>query len=149
MKTMKVTIAVSLMLIFAGIISTFAGSIDPLNKSGVIITNNRVAYVVHIDNTNDPLGYTCPFYVVITDEHGKAVVPAQQFHLGIWSYAFTEIGPVAGARIARMVRDQHAVCPNANVFLPSSQLGPFEPGKTYSYILTPYKLPVPSEIVGN
>ncbi|TRZ71117.1 MAG: hypothetical protein D4R97_07235 [Bacteroidetes bacterium] len=77
------------------------------------------------------------YYIMITDEHGQPVAPAQTFRAGIWTYTFSEAGSVTkGTRTARMVADPQSAGANALKVVPFTLNAPFSGGKTYVFFLS-------------
>ena len=133
MKTRKILSAISLVLIFAAN-SVFAGSLtinDPStsDKQKLVTYEVLVKAVPTFPSANDQ------YIVVITDEKGRKVVPAQTFRPGVWTYTFKEAGTFRGTRTAVLVST------NANqtgwIIPPSVLKGNFTGGSTYQFILAP------------
>jgi hypothetical protein len=87
----------------------------------------------------DLAGLNCRYWLVITDDRGVAVSKAQPFRMGQWSYTFHEMGLITGNLTARMVTDPQLSCLGAYYIPPSTLSGPFAPGRTYTFTLTPQK----------
>ena len=99
-----------------------------LNSSDAI--TYKVA--VHVDNHTFP--YVRNFFVVLSDENGRAVAPPQQLREGVSEYSFSESGPVKGTRIARLAFGDR---PHSDLFLckPDGRTGIFRGGETYTFDL--------------
>jgi len=143
MKTKKTISALSLVLLFSGLISLYASS--PSNMSslpGSVLGIQKVTYIVKIDHNVDLAGFNCNYYIVISDESGKAVAAAQPFRMGQWSYVFqeyTNTAQTAHTRTATMTKDSHSICPDSYIFAPKSLNGPFDTMQTYTFVLIPEK----------
>src|SRR5665647_993376 len=99
MKTTKILSAISLVLVLAAN-SLFANRI---NDPGSDLMQKLITYVVKVHQAPNFPSANARYLIVITDEHGRKVVPAQQFHPGVWSYTFKEAGTLRGTRIAVMI----------------------------------------------
>ena len=134
MKTAKIILVLSFILIITGLNSfSVIGAIprDP----GKHPPQKVITYVVKIDNSHN-FEFTHHYAVVITDETGQQVAPAQTFRPGTWFYYFSEPGTVYGTRMARMV--QHPITQGSWIMPPSKSLtGKFSGGKTYLFVISP------------
>jgi hypothetical protein len=142
MKTTKFFSALGLAILLTGLTAAFAST--PVSNDNLQSSpgpKQKVTYVVTIDNSASLAGYNCNYYIVITDDRGQIVAPAQHFRVGLWNYNFTETTStsISGNRTAHMERDPHSVCPGAYVFPASVLTGPFDPGRSYNFILSPKK----------
>ena len=131
MKTTKIISALSLVLVFAAS-SLFANRIsDP----GPAVWQKPVTYDVKINFTANFPGINGHYLVVITDETGRKVVPAQTFRPGVWTYTFKEAGSFRGTRVAVLVS-----YPDTQILwvIPPRVLkGTFTGGESYRFELTP------------
>ena len=136
MKATKFFQIFSLVLILSGMVTVSASAI---NESSVPSFSQvpPVTYVVNIAQGNNPEGFSCTYYVVIVDERGHRVAPAELFRYGVWSYTFKEYGKVSGSRTALMVKDPMMLCPKTYIFAPQTITGPFGIGKTFIFNLSP------------
>jgi len=140
MKTTKTLSALILALLLSGLTALYASTqLNSSNPFGSGIGKKEITYIVNIDHDLNLAGFACNYYVVITDEGGKAVAAAQPFRLGIWTYTFHEFSNTGNARVARMSNDPHILCPRSYFFLPETMNGPFVLGRTYNFTLTPEK----------
>lgn len=152
MKTLIILSIISLVLIVIGIDMAFANSIG--NKNAKVLSL-KVKYQVDVhysappaaDLADDNSGYIiCGGIVVITDEKGRPVAPAQALLPGVTSYYFSEAGPVSGSRIARLIKDPHLFCPRpapSNI-IEDMIMGQFSPGPVYRFkvkVLAPKQTP--------
>jgi hypothetical protein len=131
MKTTKIISALSLVLVFA------AGSLfaNKINDPGSANKQKLITYEVKINFAANFPGALSHFMVVITDESGRKVVPAQAYHPGVSTYTFKEAGTLRGTRIAVMV--PYPANPSGWVVPPSVKKGTFVGGASYSFELTP------------
>ena len=137
MKTTKIFSILSIGLILAAAISSFAAAID--NKNDQVSVNAMIRYQVNISLSDDkPI---CNMWLVkIVDQNGRQVAPAKPFISGVNRYEFYERGPVNGTRVAVLVRDlqgDHYVCQTELHATPAVITGKFIPGETYQFELFP------------
>lgn len=138
MKTTKLIFALSLALIFsAGVNNIFA--LQGLKKDIPVERKAKmVAYVVRITQLNYIQNLGGHFLVMMTDETGRLVAPAQTFRPGVSDYTFFEGGTVRGTRVAKMVR-LPITLKSANI--PStSKTRIFYGGACYMFIIDPIPL---------
>jgi hypothetical protein len=135
MKTKNLFFAISLALIITGMFAVTAMS-DNLPEPPVQ-AGNDITYVVNINHSVNPDGFTGDYIVVITDGRGRAVVTPKYFHMGQWTYTFKEHGDVKGTRVARMVKDPNVIIPGSYIFTVDVKTGTFYGGKTYVFTLEP------------
>jgi hypothetical protein len=136
MKTKTIISAISLALVLA------AGSLfaNRTNDTRPTDRQKTITYAVKINcNANFYIAY-CHYAIAITNENGRLVGPAQEFHPGISVYTFKEAGPVTGTRIAVMFA--HPASPSGWIpdgwsVPPSIKTGTFIGGETYQFELTP------------
>ena len=77
--------------------------------------------------------YGRPVLVNISDENGNLVAHPQTFVKGVFTYNFTETGPVEGKRIAWLGLDpSNEQVPGS---VPDVENGPFYAGVTYTFTL--------------
>ena len=130
MKTTKIITALSLALIFAAFISTFAqakGNAKP-----------PVTYVVTVDNNVRSGGGT--YMITVLNDWNCPVAKPQLFQDGIFVYTFVENSPANGIlRAATMVPTEG----DGYSFDPVKLTGPFIAGKTYFFPVLKPQIPVP------
>ncbi|MCX6304008.1 MAG: hypothetical protein NT040_03480 [Bacteroidetes bacterium] len=135
MKTAKLIFALSFALIFfAGMSTSFAGK----NQRSDIPVDRKarmVAYVVRIENLNYIANHGSHFLVMMTDEAGNLVAPAQTFRPGVSDYTFFEGGTVRGTRIAKLMR--LPIGPKSFDIPATSKTGIFYGGASYLFIIRP------------
>ena len=138
MKAIKFFFALSFALMMTGMNAVNSNAANTIGSGS---TNNPqvITYVVNIVQPVDLAGFNCRYWLVITDARGAAVGKPQPFRMGQWSYTFSETGTVQGNRTAKMVADPQLTCKDAYVIPPSTLQGPFGPGRTYTFTLTPQK----------
>jgi hypothetical protein len=135
MKTMKILSVISLVLIGLG-----AAAIKPNQpgQSGISQPpggNIKHQVVLHVSATvSMPAAH---FYVVITDGNGRQIARPQLVVPGVVKYYFSEMGPVNGTRIVRLIEK-----PSGDSFIPYScepdaKTGLFRNGVTYIFNLYP------------
>ena len=134
MKTTRKFIVRSFALLFTGLISFSGIGAIPENPGPVHPPQKVITYVVKIDNSHN-FGFSYHYDVVITDETGRQVAPAQTFRPGTWFYYFSEPGTVYGTRIARLI--QHPVTPGSWIIPATKLTGTFTGGKTYLFVISP------------
>jgi hypothetical protein len=141
MKTLKITTVISLVMFLFGITAINARPVYSNNDIQPVLT---IRYQVHIHGMNDLSRPMPKIYVVITDERGHQVAPAQVFIMGISVYNFNEAGPVTGTRQARLIVPLEGG-DNFPIYLtPDTKRGTFKNGNIYQYNLYPfYPRPVP------
>jgi hypothetical protein len=140
MKTTKFFIALSFALIFTGINAIYSQSLNnTTGGSGSATGGGEITYVVNIVPTDGLALSGNTFFVMVTDNLGNPVSKPQPFRFGLWTYAFQETGFIKGSRTARMESNSHSIGSNAYFVTPSTLAGPFLPGRTYNFILTPVK----------
>ena len=134
MKTTKLIFALSLALIFAmGSINMHAMKIS--KKDLPIEKARMIAYIVRIENMNYVDQSGNHFLVMMTDEHGRLVAPAQTFNAGKSEYTFLEGGTIRGTRVARVMR--LPIAPHSPEFPPTAKTGIFYGGASYLFIIKP------------
>jgi hypothetical protein len=131
MKTLKF-IPISFALIFSVLIhNAYAqgpiSSKDPLAR--------KITYVVKVDHPQYLVQTGYIFQVVMTDEAGAPVAPAQLFTSGKTEYVFYENGTVHGTRTARIMK--LPVMSFAIGIPPASQTGVFRGGYSYLFVINP------------
>ena len=135
MKTTKFIIAFSLALIFsAGFNALYAGQhakkdVPSDTKAAM------VAYVVRINNLNYLGENGNRFLIMMTDETGRLIAPAQTFQPGVSDYTFFEGGTVRGTRVAKMMK--LPIGPKSFYIPPTSHSGVFYGGACYLFIINP------------
>jgi hypothetical protein len=140
MKTTALSFVLSFMMIFCGVnasnVKHLAGG-DPIAdyKPG------PTAYTVRIDDRNNFTGAGLNYAIVVTNESGSLVAPAQRFRQGELNYTFFEQGPVKGTRIARMIL--MPLGPGSYYIAPCIMNGTFLPNTCYLFTITPYLKAVP------
>ena len=137
MKTNKIFSVLSLVLIFAAVTSSFCGAID--NKNNPVASNSLVRYHVNVILQGEkPL---CNIWLVeIIDGNGRLVAPAKPYVSGVTGYDFFERGPVSGARVAVLLKNQFGdryICETELFTNPAILFGPFLTGQTYRFDLFP------------
>ncbi len=138
MKTRNLLRTVSLGLMIIGMTAFYARPAESPNPIGQ--AKQAVTYVVNVVHGDHLAGYDCMYYILLTNERGQLIAPAQAFRLGVWSYTFKETGPVTGTRVAKIVKNPNVICPNAVTFQPDSKSGTFRAGETYTFDLIPIEL---------
>jgi hypothetical protein len=134
MKTTKLMLALGFALM---LMSGYSSMSAPKFPSSAIPVENKakwVNYLVRIDNASY-LNAATQYIVMMTDEYGHQVAPAQIYHPGIADYTFKEGGTVRGTRMAWLVKLPGKL--NAFGIPPSSQTGVFYSGGTYMFIIRP------------
>ncbi len=142
MKTLIIVTVLSLALIIIGVNAVYSKSNNPQSKSQV---PGRIQYQVNIHPASN-LGLPLPkLYVIMTDEIGRMVAPAQMFSLGTGVYYFTDIrrlNSIISATVARLVLPSEGGWQLFKLYpYPDSKPGPFVEGKIYQFNL----YPIPSE----
>jgi hypothetical protein len=135
MKTRTLLRAFSLGLMIFGMTAVYARPVESPNPIAQV--RQDVTYAVNIIHGDHLAGFNCQYYIVVTDERGRAIAPPQQFRPGVWTYTVKELGTVTGTRIAKMVRNTQVICPDALNFAPDSRSGIFKGGATYLFNLVP------------
>ena len=127
--------AISIALIFAAGLVASAG--QPLGKSvkPATINKNVVTYKVRIACAGYFTQSSASYRIVMTDQAGTKVAPAQAFIPGVLDYTFTEWGSVTGTRVARMERILENGRP-CNI-RPCVKTGTFLRGLTYGFFIVP------------
>jgi hypothetical protein len=138
MKTLKIFTVLSLALIVIGINAVYSKSNNPQNKSQV---PGHIQYQVNIHPASD-LSLPLPkLYVIITDEIGRLVAPAQLFTMGTGVYYFTDIRRLTSttsSTVARLVLPSEGGWQLFKLYpYPDSKPGPFVDGKVYQFNLYP------------
>jgi hypothetical protein len=137
MKTAKLTLVISLVLIIAGINFLYAG---PTNTRLLIGSAFKgITYKVTVQ-MQDELRLCNTYLVQMVDEHGYSVAPAQVYQPGKTTYEFKERGSVFGVRIARLVESPaqgHINCTLDLVTAPDTRIGKFMVDKIYPFKLFP------------
>ncbi|MFZ4520558.1 MAG: hypothetical protein ACOYNC_02565 [Bacteroidales bacterium] len=135
MKTTKLIFALTFALIFA----TGVNAMNTLRDSGRDVPAERkarmVSYVVRIENMNYLENHGTHYLVMMTDETGRQVAPAQNFSRGVSDYRFYEGGTVRGTRVARIMR--LPMGPKSFDIPATSQTGIFYGGSSYLFIIKP------------
>jgi len=134
MKTTKLILALGFALIFVTGFSSMSAPKYPTNAIPVENKAKWVTYVVRIENASY-LNAAAQYLVVMTDESGHQVVPAQLYQPGISDYTFKEAGTVRGTRVARLVKLPGKL--NSLTVPPASQTGVFYSGGSYMFIIRP------------
>ena len=142
MKTTKIFLSFSLVLIFAGL---NAMSSNPKEKSALVseAAPNSISYTVQINNNANGVDLSSGhFFVVITDKSGRLVAPQQILIPGVSTYRFSEKGPIHGTRVASIIPVSEKA--GSSALMTSSKTGLFMQGASYLFIieLNPYILPV-------
>ena len=133
MKTTKIISAISLVLILAA--NSLLASSTTISDPGTTVKQQSVMYVVKVNcPPNFPIAND-NFIIIITDEKGRKVAPAQAFHEGVWAYTFREAGSFRGVRIASMV--SYPATPTEWVIPPVKIIATFYAGQTYFFELIP------------
>jgi hypothetical protein len=136
MKTRTLLRALSLGLMIIGMTAAYATPVVSPNPLAQV--KGEINYVVNITHGDHLSGFNCQYYIVVTDERGRAVAPPQQFRLGTWSYNIKEkTATMTGTRIAKIVLNTQMICPDALNFAPDSKTGTFKDGATYLFNLVP------------
>jgi hypothetical protein len=133
MKTMKIFAAAILALVVIG-----AAAMKPANVNAVgsNISSGNIKYVVTIHAPTDLAIPAVHFIVLLTDGNGRRIA-YQQAVPGMTKYQFSEIGPVTGTRIVKLV-EMHI----SDVYLnfscaPDVKTGTFQNGVVYNFNLYP------------
>ena len=136
MKTLKITAALTMILLFAGFTSAYSAN---RNTGKDTKPADVVRYQVNIHVSAD-LDLCNAYLVVLVDGHGNQVAAPQGYIPGVSSYLFTESASTAGVRGARLILNteiMHYVCANELTTAPVFHMGPFMTGKLYSFDLFP------------
>jgi hypothetical protein len=134
MKTIaKMLIVISVLMIS---FQAFAGK-DQVSR---LISSNKITYKVIVHMHDGIPSAVRDLYVLITDENGRPIAPAQSFRPGKTEYTFSEVGPVKGTRVAKLSNGGR---PHVDQFFckDDSKTGIFNSGSTYLfnlYITLPY-----------
>jgi hypothetical protein len=143
MKTLKTLSVILLTLTIIGINGMYAKANRLQNQPQI---NGSIKYQVHVHSSDDISWPLLNIFVVMTDQNGRQVAPAQLFTIGTWTYNFTEAGPVTGTRIARLTTPSEGGQYLSLFPYPDSKTGTFLNGKTYPFDLYPYvpgPVPIP------
>ncbi|MCX6245043.1 MAG: hypothetical protein NTU98_10100 [Bacteroidetes bacterium] len=135
MKTIaKILIAISVMMI-----SLTAHAKGGENSVSALAITYKV--IVHMPDATPSV--LRGVFVVITDETGRLVAPAQLLLPGKTEYQFAENGPVKGIRIAKL---SNGLRPHADAWVSNedARAGLFQNGSTYLFNLY-ISLPVPAK----
>ena len=97
-------------------------------------SSNTITYQVMVHVDKHAFSYVRNFFVVLSDENGRAVAPPQQLKPDVSEYNFKETGPVKGTRIARLAFGDR---PHSDLFLckHEGRTGMFFGGETYTFDL--------------
>lgn len=125
MKTTKIISAISLVLILAAN-SLFANRAAISNPETASMQQS-VTYVVKVNCPPNFPAANGNFMILITDEKGRKVAPAQALHPGVWAYTFKEAGSFRGVRIASMV--SYPATPSGWVIPPVKIIATFYAGR--------------------
>jgi hypothetical protein len=135
MKTTKLIFALSLALILNAGYNNMYAQQKSNNDVPEEVKARKVAYVVRIENIGKSVNLQTHYLVMMTDETGRRIAPAQTYRPGVWDYTFFENGSVRGTRVARMVQMPHV--PNSPEFIPDSKTGIFYGGACYLFTIKP------------
>jgi hypothetical protein len=146
MKTLSRSI-IAVLMILAGISLGFS---VPADKSIRIATtsdgvrNTGIKYQVNINTSANKAPVCGTYYVLISDENGALVAPAQKYILGVNSYIFFETRREAsGKRVATLVQGPgEAICMAELHTVPAELSGHFLEGITYRFDLYPQSTPL-------
>jgi len=139
MKTLKIVTVLSLALIVIGVNAVYSKSKNVPNKSQA---PGRIQYQVNIHPASDLCLPLPNLFVVMTDEIGRLVAPAQLFTMGksVYNFSETQSGSVRYAISTRMAR---LVLPSESWQLfrlypyPDCKTGTFSDGNIYQFNLYP------------
>ena len=137
MKTIaKILIAISVMMIS---FSSFAKKGGDNNSVSALAITYKV--IVHMPDATPSV--LRGVFVVITDETGRLVAPAQLLLPGKTEYQFAENGPVKGIRIAKL---SNGLRPHADAWISNEDIkaGLFRNGASYLFNIY-ISLPVPEK----
>jgi hypothetical protein len=135
MKTIATTLAAIAILMFSFQANAGKEANSVTNTASLI--NYKV--IIHIDPQSVSALHNA--YVVVTDENGCFVGPAQLLARGKTEYTFCEPGPVSGVRIAKLIKGYRPQ-PDAVRCADDRIKGEFNNG--FVYLLNLYiALPVP------
>ena len=126
------TIAKSLIVLSVLMISLQAlAAKDQVSK---MISSNTITYKVLVHMPDGTPSVLRNVYVVVTDEIGRLIAPAQLLIPGKTVYNFSEPGPVKGSRVARI---SNGLRPHNEIFVSNedSKTGIFMGGSTYLFNL--------------
>ncbi len=146
MKAKNLISMLSLGILLAGLSASVAKAAGPIiSATQVSETNQVIIYVVNIEHTDHLAGFTCKYYVGITDPRGNEVVPPQPFREGKWTYIFEERAiTFTGTRIAHMVSpNKFLACEGELHFAPLAMTATFKTGQDYLFDLAPMPAPGP------
>ncbi len=142
MKTTKISIIISLALIFASVTSAFANSIGDIARN--TSPNRGITHQVNVIILSGEQNLCNTYLIEVRDGQGQLVAPAQRYVSGVAKYLFFERGPATGVRIAFLVRanfGDHFICEIELFTAPVYVMGPFLNGQTYRYDLYPNTQP--------
>lgn len=135
MKTTKLIFALSLALILNAGYNNMYAQQKSKNNVPEELKARKVTYVVRIENIGKSVSLHTHYLVMMTDETGRQIAPAQPFRPGVWDYTFYEGGSVRGTRVARMIQTPRV--PNSPEFIPDSKTGIFYGGASYLFTIKP------------
>jgi len=137
MKATKTISAISLIVLLFGS-ATFAQSANNLIPVITPGTRQSVTFVVNINDASSLVAYPNEYFITVTNDRGASVAPPQYFHPGQGSYTFTEYGSsFSGNRTAHMTVSPNTGIRGTYFFNPQTIPGPFRPGNTYDFLLSP------------
>lgn len=135
MKKMKFIFAISLAMTFA----TVTGNTHDHERINSVkpgqTTAKMVNYTVRVENADYLRNFGRNFLVMVTDETGSLVAPAQVFRPGVTDYQFFEGGTARGTRVAQLVQTPRS--PQPVVIPPRVFTGIFYGGETYLFVIGP------------
>jgi hypothetical protein len=140
MKAAKFFPVLIFVMMFTGFATLNAKDAPSSDASKLSAFKIRHEVTIHL-----PSGFTICNYslylVRITDENGRLAAPAQVFVPGVSKYVFNEgIFTTGKVRTASLYIPPYVDpngCPVTLITKPDTKMGPFLPGRTYSYDLYP------------
>jgi len=140
MKTLRITLAIVLLLFVAGTYAMNPTTAGPTGHNEPLFGNIKYQVNLHV---NPSIGITCDkFFIVLTDENNRIIDKPQHVEWGVTAYYFSETGPVMGTRIARLYES-----PVGGPVVPFScdpdvKTGTFHNGVVYIFNLYPKTAPI-------
>ena len=138
MKTAKIFSVLSLALIFATANTVYSKDRMTDKPNQLQKTTIRYEVTIHLSSF---LSLCNTYLVKVTDEQGRPVAHPQVFNPGISKYVFNEyLSSPAKIRVASLVLPENIdpyFCPTNLNTKSEPMMGPFFPGRTYSFDLYP------------
>ena len=135
MKTLKLLSVISFALMVFAASAIKPAEVSSMNTATPTPGNIKYQVTIHV-----PADLSLPnvhFFVVMTDGNGRRIAAPQQAVTGINTYYFSELGPVTGTRIARLVEAHISDSYMPFTCNPDVKTGIFKNGYMYDFNLWP------------